>query len=596
MGTTRKPSRSRMRRRRRAIRRFTYAMVALALIVVGALATGWFTRQREENGFDPPAATTTDDGIVRVYLKSLGQPKALGITVDGAYTINDNAGFRLARDSEISVAVDGNDLLLTCGGMTVSMGSRFTMTRCAVPADEDNGLYIHESAQNARFDGNLAMEVENGAIRATLAIPMESYLYGVVAYEMSDSFPIEALKAQAIAARTYAIKAKSNARGRSYDVVDTTADQVYRGYRADYTNVIRAVDATAGIVGMYKSNYANCFYTASNGGQVALPSDIWSGDGDYGYIVRKDDPYDLENPQSIEKSAYISADLRGDPEWTERLTDGVSEWLATLGYSDEVEDYTVDRILSIEPVDPKAESSYMYTGLKFSLSVSGRKWSADTATAEATATPTATVSPEKLALAPIDTPYTVTLKTYDLLKNLLNLSINTGNYETFRVEPAISNGETIGFTVRSARFGHGVGMSQRGAQCMAKNHDFRYDEILSFYYPGMNLVRMDWKTPALSPMEALPQTVYMAAPRPTPKPTPAPLPKLSGDEYYGVVTLASAGSTLNVRAEPSTDAQRIGSLDHRNRVIVTAETSDGWLKIKTVEFTGYVKADYIAKE
>ena len=123
-------------------------------------------------------------------------------------------------------------------------------------------------------------------------------LYGVVAYEMSDSFPIEALKAQAVAARTYAMQRKYASGGRDYDVVDTTADQVFYGYDAEYQNVIAAVDGTRGVVGTYNGTFAGCYYTASNGGQIATPNDIWGGDGDYGYIERKDDPYDLENPYS----------------------------------------------------------------------------------------------------------------------------------------------------------------------------------------------------------------------------------------------------------------------------------------------------------
>ena len=168
------------------------------------------------------------------------------------------------------------------------MGRSVTLTRHA--AEGENGVYISQSKHGNLYCGDLTISAEDGALRAVLAIDIEDYLYGVVAYEMSDSFPLEALKAQAVAARTYAMERKYAAGGRDYDVVDTTADQVFYGYDPDYQNVIAAVDGTRGVVGMYEGAFASCYYTASNGGQIARPSDIWGGSEDDGYIEMKDDP------------------------------------------------------------------------------------------------------------------------------------------------------------------------------------------------------------------------------------------------------------------------------------------------------------------
>lgn len=71
------------------------------------------------------------------------------------------------------------------------------------------------------------LTVENGTLVPILTLSVEDYLLGVVPYEMSDSFPLEALKAQAVCARTYALS-HLNA-SRAYDVVDTTNDQVFKG-------------------------------------------------------------------------------------------------------------------------------------------------------------------------------------------------------------------------------------------------------------------------------------------------------------------------------------------------------------------------------
>ena len=101
-----------------------------------------------------------------------------------------------------------------------------------------------------------------------LTLGVEDYLLGVVPYEMGDSFPLEALKAQAIAARTYALRKSGSS--EDYDVEDTTNDQAYRGRSASSPLSEQAVRETKGICGVYKGALAQCFYSASNGGQTEL--------------------------------------------------------------------------------------------------------------------------------------------------------------------------------------------------------------------------------------------------------------------------------------------------------------------------------------
>ena len=81
-----------------------------------------------------------------------------------------------------------------------------------------------------------------------------------------------------------------------------------------------------------------------------------------------------------------------------------------------------------------------------------------------------------------------------------------------------------------------------------------------------------------------------------PAPTPAPLPALSKGEYYAAVTVAGVDSTLNVRREPSTQSEILGVLRNGQRLIVEAETEDGWAKMKTAELEGYVMLSFIVKE
>ena len=442
---------------------------------------------------------------------------------------------------------------------------------------------------------------------------------------MNDSFPIEALKAQAIAARTYAMRAKAQNKSKAYDVVDTTQDQVYKGYDDKLTQIIKAVDTTRGIVGMSDGTYAQCYYTASNGGQIASTKQVWGGS--VSYIEMKDDPYDLENSLSVEKSAFVPKDLTEGSALERALAEQV------LPYVPDAYVLRADTIVNVSLSDPDVTGSLMYKTLTFEVAVSERTVietepsagdDIDTATpseaeeaiadtqTEATsefiplnsgmidATPgEATPSeaeltepePELSEFTPVPGTYTVKLQTYGCLKSLLGIGINSASYEVFYLDNAKD-----GWTLTARRFGHGVGMSQRGAQTMAGRHGMDCEEILGFYYPGLTLYVIDWTQQSLTPISALPESLGYARPRPTPRPTQAPLPALKAGEYYARVTLQSSASTLNVRSQPNTSCSIVALLYNNERVIVTGSFEDNWVSIKTVEFTGYVKADYLKNE
>ena len=542
------------------------------------------------NPFAAPVADSAmdDDGSIRVLLKSLGSIDALHLTIDGEYAVENDPGFRFVRGAEISLhAIDGK-IWLNAGGLVVDMGQSVTLTRHASD-EETNGLLLAETNRSNLYNGDLSATVQNGALRLILTTDVEEYLYGVVAYEMSDSFPLEALKAQAVAARTYAMQRRYAAGSRDWDVTDTTADQVFKGFDPDYTRVITAVDATRGVVGMRNDAFAQCYYTASNGGRVATPKQIWGGDDD-GAIRAKDDPYDLENPRSLVNSVEFARDMSDCAALREMIA-------ARLDDGQELVEAT-----AVTPVDAEPWGSRMYQNVRFDLTV--RVEVAPTPSPQPSATPAATPVNWLLTLfnaptatpepAPVyeEIPASVTLSTYGDLKDGLSLGLNGGDYEL------ITAVETeTGFALEMRRFGHGVGMSQRGAQQMAGEHDFTWREILSFYYPGMTLERIDWQTEPLTDLGSVSAVMGYARPDPTPKPTPAPLPALESGERYGTVTLSNADSTLNVRETPSTAARVLDQFESGRRVIVCTEPDeDGWIRIRTAELTGYVKAEYVATE
>lgn len=97
-------------------------------------------------------------------------------------------------------------------------------------------------------------------------VSLEEYLHGVLPYEMSPSWPVEALKAQAVAARTYTLKSLENVKNKSFDLYSDVRSQVYRGNGKKYDAVTRAVDETKGQVLTYQGKLFFTYYHANCGG------------------------------------------------------------------------------------------------------------------------------------------------------------------------------------------------------------------------------------------------------------------------------------------------------------------------------------------
>jgi SpoIID/LytB domain protein len=151
--------------------------------------------------------------------------------------------------------------------------------------------------------------------RTVNRVTMESYLKSVVPSEMPTYWAANAVRSQAVAARSYATKLKSWASSRPYDLCDTTACQVYRGYAVTYrgsrtvhetANGNTAVAATARVILTYGGAPALTQFSSSNGGH--------SAQGDYPYLAPRPDPYDgLIKSQAWSRSISASSIARRWP-------------------------------------------------------------------------------------------------------------------------------------------------------------------------------------------------------------------------------------------------------------------------------------------
>jgi stage II sporulation protein D len=126
--------------------------------------------------------------------------------------------------------------------------------------------------------GYVEIRAGAGGVTAVNVLNLEDYLRGVVPNELSPGlFPqIEALKAQAVAARTYALRNLGQFMARGYDICATPACQVYRGFSTEHPLTDRAVAETAGIVAEYRGELVNALYTSTCGGHTEDGSNIFA--------------------------------------------------------------------------------------------------------------------------------------------------------------------------------------------------------------------------------------------------------------------------------------------------------------------------------
>jgi stage II sporulation protein D len=133
-----------------------------------------------------------------------------------------------------------------------------------------------------------------GSVRVVNTIGLEPYLMGVVPSEMPDRWPAEALQAQAVVARTYALRHLH--KGGDFDLYSDTRSQVYGGIAAESQIASDAVSATAGVVVLYKGELADTFFFSSSGGRTANVQDVWLSSPPVPYLVSVPDPYDTLSP------------------------------------------------------------------------------------------------------------------------------------------------------------------------------------------------------------------------------------------------------------------------------------------------------------
>ena len=600
--------------KRRSIRRCLALLLMLALPLCAAQA----------QDMTLPSAGARDQ-TVRVYLSRLNLTDRMDLTLVSAYSVHTQAGAQLhfQAGSEVAVLLRDGALYLYYEGMSQLAGQSVTLLRDAVEGESGFRLTNYP----ALYAGDLQIDVVDGKVRPILSVHVENYLLGVVPYEMSDSFPLEALKAQAVAARTYALRSQDPS--QPYDLMDTTNDQVYRGYLPGNDQTERAIQETRGVCGFYRDQLAQCYYSASNGGQTELVETVWPTDEDFGYYAFGDDPYDVENPDSVVRTFEMKKTY-GEEETApyalrNLLATQLFDQLTALGYDPAPESVRVDGVSAVSVSGAASEDNKYMTRLTLTVSISGRtrknapapvvdlnaeevslfevvdETPSPTPTVQTTGfmpvvtvTPSPTPTPVYGPFTPIEEPFTLELDIFPTAEQALGLDI-TAHYDNELWSVRETNDAYI---VEARRFGHGVGMSQRGAQWMAAEYGKTYQEIIAFYYPGLTLMRYEDQPAQMTQPEAALAATPGPAPTPTPRPTLMPMTLTPQEgQWLATVTEIDDDSSLNLRKTPDLGGEILMRLYKGQQLLVLERCpQEGWVKVRTDVAEGYVVEDYLTAE
>ncbi len=441
----------------------------------------------------PPAKAVSDGGssIARVKL-SIGSVTSFSFTPSGSYSA---AGVLLTSGVTYTAAVSGSSVVIYQGSTAVASGNYIYIGQVSGSGNTislDNDLY---GVKN--YLGDMCFSVSGGKLLLVNYIDVEQYLYGVVPFEMSDSWPREALKSQAVAARSYAVKRMGA--GGSYDITDASAiDQVYKGYSASAANAIAAVNETKGQVLTFGGAIIDCYYSASNGGWTDIPYHRWGGGADWTYYVIAYDPYDLANPSSRYETITLPVAIdEAHPVTTSTNMEGTIDAGKAIAL--------IRQAIYANPSAQAQLAAYGVTGADgFTLTgvtaLSANTF--DTGSQDHSRMPwngvneclDKVLATGNFTVSVGGTPVSVTDITFDM-RNLCSKSGGTAFFYAglgaHVVEPVYDagTGALAAFNLSMKRYGHACGLSQRGAQQRA-NSGIGYADILGFYYPGAALTTL----------------------------------------------------------------------------------------------------------
>ena len=211
----------------------------------------------------------------------------------------------------VEIAVSGGHTAYAADGRLLfradlAIGWRLTAGRSGAILVEHRDLEASEmrivsdpgarvSVRGRPYRGDLRILARASGLTVINRLGLEEYLLGVVPVEMPPSWPLEALKAQAVIARTYAIRNLGQFESSGYDLCADQRCQVYAGLGAESVRTTRAVGETRGLIALWQDRPAATFYHSDSGGHTASSAEVWGGA--LPYLPGVPDPYGAASPR-----------------------------------------------------------------------------------------------------------------------------------------------------------------------------------------------------------------------------------------------------------------------------------------------------------
>lgn len=308
-----------------------------------------------------------------------------------------------------------------------------------LPQGKLNLICLEKSGEVKRYRGNLEIRLIDEGFTVINELPIEEYLYGVVSAEMPTSFPLEALKAQAVASRSCLITQLGSYADHGFDVLDNQSNQMYNGYDNEDENVILAVNKTKSLVMVYRGQPISAFFHSSSGGFIENSEDVWRDS--LSYLRAKEDLWDTNDKYYNWEVNYLGNEL----------TSVINQQLKKFMNPGEFNEF-----IAITDLQELERTN------------SGQRI-------------------KKLLIEGTDIEYNqqqLTVYNADKVRNTLGLR---SSLFTMQIEKQ-PDGVINYINITGSGWGHGLGMSQWGAAGMATN-GYSFQDILQYYYTDVDLVQ-----------------------------------------------------------------------------------------------------------
>ena len=437
--------------------------------------------------------------------------------IDGAYQVRVGAyASRGGAESALAGIEDGTIVGTSSYGMSVVRTGTAQVLfqyddgesgRLAVQPDVTGAGETRTWFSGYKYRGGFQYHRRSGGnLTVTNVLPLEDYVNGVICYEMGREWPLEALKAQALCARTYVMKNLGKHDSYGFDICPSASCQAYHGMGKETGDgpsetSMRAVEETAGMVIRYNGRLTDALYSSSFGGASENAKYIWgtNTETEHPYLQGVVDPYEADanniNSRSSWTVSYTASELTKKLQ-SNGLGTGTSVDHLTLTYSDK------GNVIQAVVHWTNGQSNTISAGnIRSRFGVNSIRFTVNGATPNGTA-PSQTSAPPDIfvnntgKLDSLDGKYIISgTGSVSKLDGTAYAISGTGSVSevgsggTVPVPPTGSGTVTVSgssYVFSGGGWGHQVGMSQYGAYAMAKR-GFKYDEILTFYFPGVQL-------------------------------------------------------------------------------------------------------------